>query len=82
MTEDGASEPNWRVHQVLLTEEAIYGLILVSGMIVVSGQSGTISSMVPTRPVGDLPRLILRGSTTMPVKVRSPSRRERAITSG
>mgnify|MGYP002651773241 CR=1 FL=1 len=43
MTEDGASEPNWRVHQVLLTEEAIYGLILVSGMIVVSGQSGTAS---------------------------------------
>ncbi|MDO5677096.1 MAG: DUF1707 domain-containing protein [Propionibacteriaceae bacterium] len=37
-----------------------------------SGQSGGISSLVPTRPVGDKPRLILRGSTTMQVKVRTP----------
>lgn len=42
----------------------------------VSGQNGTISSFVPTRPVGDNPRLILRGSTTMAVKVRPPSRRD------
>lgn len=32
-----------RLHQILLTEEAIYGLILVSGMIVVSGSSGSAS---------------------------------------
>lgn len=41
MTDDAATRR--RLHQVLLTEEAIYGVILVSGMIVVSGQSGTAS---------------------------------------
>lgn len=35
-----------------------------------SGASAEINSSVPTRPTGDFPRLILRGSTTMPVKVR------------
>lgn len=55
----------------------------------VSGQSGTIYSIVPTRPSGDHPRLILRGSTTMSVRVRHPKPRElrkrarqQAITSG
>lgn len=42
----------------------------------VSGQSGTISSLVPSRPMGEHPRLILRGGTTMPVKVRQPSKRD------
>lgn len=36
----------------------------------VSGASGQITSFVPSRSVGDHPRIILRGSTTMPVKVR------------
>lgn len=41
-----------------------------------SGSTGSIESYVPTRPTDDNPRLILRGNTTMPVKVRTPSRRD------
>ncbi len=49
----------------------------------ISGASGSINSMVPTRPVGPNPRIILRGSTTMTVKVRNPGKWDRrAITSG
>ncbi len=36
--------------------------------------TGSIESYVPTRPTNDNPRLILRGNTTMPCKVRTPSR--------
>lgn len=36
--------------------------------------TGSVESYLPTRPTDGNPRLILRGSTTMPVKVRTPSR--------
>ncbi|KYF78371.1 hypothetical protein BE11_35955 [Sorangium cellulosum] len=82
------ARPLARVIDIVITGNPSVNLIVPDGWGVdvqqlnVSGQSGTINSMVPTRPIGDLPRLILRGSTTMAVKVRQPRRRERAITSG
>ena len=82
------ARPLARVIDIVITGNPSVTVIVPDGWGVdvqqlnVSGQSGTINSMVPTRPIGDLPRLILRGSTTMAVKVRQPRRRERAITSG
>ena len=88
------ARPLARVIDVVITGNPAVTLIVPEGWGVdvqqlnVSGQSGTINSMVPSRPIGDHPRLILRGSTTMAVKVRNPSRRDiarqrsREITSG
>lgn len=79
------ARPLRKVVDVVITGNPTVTIIVPEGWGVdvqqlnVSGQSGTIGSMVPTRPMGDHPRLILRGSTTMPVKVRNPSRREQRI---
>ncbi|NLE99167.1 MAG: DUF1707 domain-containing protein [Propionibacterium sp.] len=76
------ARPLMKVIDVVITGNPGMNIIVPDGWGVdvqqlnVSGQSGTINSRVPTRPTGGMPRMILRGSTTMPVHVRNPSRRQ------
>lgn len=68
-----------KVIDVVITGNASVHIVVPEGWGVdvqqlnVHGAGGQVLSQVPTRPVGDNPRLILRGSTTYAVKIREPN---------
>lgn len=73
------ARPIGKVFDIVITGNPTVKIVVPEGWGVdvqqlnVSGAAGQIESMVPTRPIGDHPRLILRGSTTMSVKVNEPT---------